>query len=144
MPNIASVLRDEITRLARKEIRVQTAVLQRSSAQHRRDIADLKREVASLKKKVALLEKQAPKKVAATVSRQDAGKLRFVASGFKSHRERVGLSAKDYGRLIGVSEMSIYNWESGQTKPRREHLPVIAAVRKMGKREAKARLEQLG
>lgn len=143
MPNIATALREEISRLARKEIKSQNAVLQRASVQYRRDIAALKRDAAALRKRIVLLEKKAPKKLAQEVRESDAAKLRFVAKGFKSHRERLGLSAADVGKLIGVSEVSIYNWESGQTKPRAQHLPAVAAMRAMGKREALACLEQL-
>ena len=39
MPNIATVLREEILRLARKEARTQIGALKKASAQHRRDIA---------------------------------------------------------------------------------------------------------
>jgi hypothetical protein len=38
------------------------------------------------------------------------GKVRFVADGLKSQRSRLGLSAADYGRLVGVSAQSVYNW----------------------------------
>ena len=58
MPNIATVLKEEISRLARKEIRNETAILKKGSAQHRRDIAALKRQVSTLQKKVSVLEKQ--------------------------------------------------------------------------------------
>ena len=57
MPNIATALKDEITRVARKEIRSETNDLKKASARYRRDIAALKRENAALTKKVALLEK---------------------------------------------------------------------------------------
>jgi DNA-binding XRE family transcriptional regulator len=38
--------------------------------------------------------------------------MRFVAKGFKSLRQRLGFSAAQIGKLLGVSEQSIYNWES--------------------------------
>jgi len=44
------------------------------------------------------------------------------------------------GTLLGVSAQSIYHWETGKTKPRQSQLAAIAAVRKMGKREAMAQL----
>ena len=48
MPNIASVLKDEILRLARKEVRTATEGLKKASAAYRSDIAGLKRQVAAL------------------------------------------------------------------------------------------------
>ena len=58
MPNIATVLKEEILRLARKEVRKQTNVLRKASAQYRKDIAEMKRRVSDLQRKVSPLEKQ--------------------------------------------------------------------------------------
>ena len=43
MPNIAQVLKAEISRLARKEIRLATALLRKDNARLKRDTAALKR-----------------------------------------------------------------------------------------------------
>ena len=43
MPNIAAVLKEEIQRLARKEIRKQISILKKMSAQYRKEIAEMKR-----------------------------------------------------------------------------------------------------
>jgi len=68
-------------------------------------------------------------------------KIRFVAKGLRSHRIRLGLSAGEFGKLVGVSANSVYAWESGSTTPRREQLAKIAALRAVGKQEAAKRLE---
>jgi DNA-binding transcriptional regulator YiaG len=64
-----------------------------------------------------------------------------VAKGLKSHRARLGLSAADFGKLVGVSGKSVYAWESGSSAPRRAQLARIAAVRALGKREAARHLK---
>ena len=74
---------------------------------------------------------------------EGAPKLRFVAKGLKAQRARLGLSAVDYARLVGVSPQSIYNWEQGHTSPRPAQVAIIAQLRSLGKREAQARLEQM-
>ena len=149
MPNLAAALREEITRLARKEIKKETGPLRKASAQYRRDIAELKRQVASLDKQVAFLKKQivsdarngsAGNKEAAA---KDAEGIRFSAAWVKKHREKIGFSQKDYGVLVGVSSLTVYNWESERTRPRQEQLVALAAVRKMGMREAEAQWEML-
>ena len=53
------------------------------------------------------------------------------------------MSQKDYARLVGVSQQTIYNWESGGIKPDRKHLATLVSLRGIGKREAKRRLESL-
>jgi DNA-binding transcriptional regulator YiaG len=143
MPNLATVLKEEITRLARKEIRSETAVHKKASSQHRRDIAELKRQVSTLQRQVSILEKQVLRNVPVKVAADDATSFRFTAKGLRSQRKRLGLSAADYGKLIGVAIQTIYNWESEISHPRKHQLPAIASIRTIGKKEAQARLEQL-
>ncbi len=143
MPNIAVVLKEEISRLARREIRSETASLKKASPQYRRDIAELKRQVSNLQGRVSLLEKQVLRDVSSQVAEADAKGVRFTAKGLRSQRKRLGLSATDYGRLVGVATQTIYNWETGVSRPRKQQLPVLASLRNIGKREAQARLEQL-
>jgi hypothetical protein len=40
-----------------------------------------------------------------------------------------------------VSPQSVYNWETRKATPRKEQLAAIVALRAVGKREARARLE---
>jgi DNA-binding transcriptional regulator YiaG len=143
MPNIAAVLKDEISRLARKDIRSETAVFKKASAQHRRDIAELKRHVSNLQGRVSLLEKQVLRDVSSQVADADAKGVRFTAKGLRSQRKRLGLSAADCGKLVGVTAQTIYSWENEESRPRKRQLPVLASIRHMGKREVQSRLEQL-
>jgi DNA-binding transcriptional regulator YiaG len=143
MANIAGVLREEILRLARKELRKQTSAFKRASAQYRRDIAELKRRMSDLQRRLGPIEKQAVRTVASPVAKADADSVRFTAKGLRSQRKRLALSAADYGKLVGVTGQSIYSWERDTSRPRKQQVARIAAIRHIGKREAQARLEQL-
>ena len=143
MPSIAVLLKQEIVRLSRREVRSQMQATKRASAQYRRDIASLKRELGALTRQIALLLREALHKPPAIPSRSSVLKVRFVPKGLRSQRNRLGLSAEDYGKLVGVSAQSIYNWELGHTAPRAETLVAIAALRGVSKRAARARLEQM-
>ena len=140
MPNLTSVLNDYIRRLARREITANTKTVKKATAHYRRDIAALKRQVVQLVKEVAVLKKAAPKEEMPTAAPEALQGARLRVDGLKAHRARLGLSAKEYGKLMGVSGLTIYHWESGKSKPRRSLLPRIVAVRGIGKREAMARL----
>jgi len=142
MPNIAAVLKEEIARLARKEIRKETAAVQKASSQYRRDLAALKRQIAELHRQVSLLEGKVLAEPGDTTPVDDNTRVRFSARGLRSQRKRLGLSATDYARLVGVSPQSIRNWERGTTRPRKEQVLALAALRTIGKREAEARLRQ--
>ena len=112
MPNIGAMLKQEITRLARREVRVQVQATKKASTQYRRHIAALRRQVTALERQMAILRRQRPT-AAPAATRDVPQKIRFVAKGLKSQRARLGLSAADFGRLVGVSAQSIYNWEQG-------------------------------
>lgn len=140
MPNIASILKEEILRLARKEVRTELASLKKASAQYRSDIADLKRRVTGLEKQLAQSEKRSAKKPATAEEGEGGVRVRFSAKGLASQRQRLGLSAGDMGTLLGVSAQTVYNWETEKSRPRQQHMAAITALRGMGKREAKARL----
>ena len=143
MSNVLPALNEYVRRVARREIRAETRRTKKASAQHRRDIAAIKRQVRELVSRLGLVEKRAAGMSAGPalkVAASAADNLRFRADGLRTHRARLGLSAKDYGKLVGVSGLTIYHWEAGKAKPRRRQLPAIAAVRGLGKREAAQRL----
>ena len=143
MPNIASVLKDEIARVARKELRRETEKLKKSSALYRSNIAELKRQVSALEKLVSQHVKAATKNTVGPETPATSSKVRFSAKSLISHRKRLGLSTAGLSKLIGVTPQSIYNWESGVTRPRQEQVVVISALRTLSKRQAHARLEEL-
>ncbi len=144
MANIASLLKSEISRVARKEVRGETAGLKKAISGYRSEIAALKRRAQALETELRRLGKAASRSAPAA-ARDDgpARAQRFSAKGLASQRKRLGLSAQDCGLLVGASGQSIYNWEDGKARPRAKHLGAIAALRSMGKKDAAARLSEL-
>ncbi len=145
MPNLQSVLRQEIQRLARREVRAELESTKKAVARYRREIADLKRTRDDLERRVRFLEsretdrlKDGPRK------KKPPEGTRFSPGALRARRERLGLSREDFAKLAGVSASTIYNWESGSTRPGDEHLAMLVTLRDLGKREAQKRLELLG
>ena len=142
MPNIGAVVRQEIIRLSRKESRSLVGPARKATAQHRRDIAMLRRQVAQLERQVSLLSRKVLSGSSTAPSKEAPPQpFRFAAKGLRSQRERLGLSQTDFGKLLGVSAQSIYNWEHALARPRDGQIAKIVAARSLGKREAAARLK---
>ncbi|AVQ84233.1 MULTISPECIES: helix-turn-helix domain-containing protein [unclassified Variovorax] len=144
MPNIASILKAEISRVARKEVRAEIETLKKASVHHRALIAALRRQVNALEKELRNVASSAGKR--AVVSDVDeaaeAGpKRRFSPARLASHRSKLGLSAASYGKLVGVSGQTIYHWEQGKARPRAAQLERLASVREFGKQQAAERLQ---
>lgn len=140
MPNIAAVLKAEISRLAKKEAKAATSNLQRASVQYRTDIAKLKRLIGHQAKEIAALRKQ---QTQPQTTEEPEDNARFSARSVTAQRKRLGLSALDYGKLIGVSALTIYSWESGKSKPRKAQFDSFVAIRGIGKRQAARKLEEI-
>jgi DNA-binding transcriptional regulator YiaG len=140
LPNIASILKSEIVRLARKEIRAESEQFRKALAQYRSDIASLKRRVVVLER-AAVRGKVAKTSVEQTSEQTSA--VRFSAKGLTAQRKRLGLAGAELARLLGVSVQSVYNWEVGKSRPRKQQMLAIAEIRTMGKREASAKLAKL-
>ena len=145
MPNITTIFKQEITRLARKEIKIHTGSLRKATAQERKDIAALKRQITELQRHIKKLIRQQAATTTTPATETEEGKaIRFRKEGVIAQRKRLGLSQADFGKLIGVTLQSVYHWEHGKSKPRRGQLAALAGIRGIGKREAVSRLEQGG
>lgn len=140
MANFSTLLKSEIARLARKEVRATVEPLRKANALQRRQIADLRRELAAVQKVVRDAGRSRPKPAPAAT--EEATSARFSVKGLKSLRARLDLSAADFGRLAGASGQSVYNWEAGKTVPGPAQRARLAALRGLGKREAARRLEE--
>lgn len=142
MANIASVLKTEMARIARKEVRTEMDSLKKTTANLRAQVTSLRAEMASLQKLVKDLPKQARSSSPDPDSNVQV-RHRFTAKGFASMRARLGISAENMGRLVGATGAAIHNWETGAAIPRQKYQDAIFALRGKGKREIKRVLETL-
>ena len=137
MPSLSTILKGEITRLARKEIKAAIDPVRKANAGHRKEIAELKRMVASLQRDLKAASK--PAKARAEAS-EESTSTRYSVKGLKSLRAKLGLSAAEFGQLVGASGQSVYKWETGKAIPRTSQQASLVGIRGIGKREAAKRL----
>jgi DNA-binding transcriptional regulator YiaG len=143
MPNIAAILKEEIRRLAKKEVKAEVGSTKQAVAKYRGDIANLKRTLGQQEREIKRLQKRVQQSDQVSAEDEPSEDVRFSARSVKAQRTRLGLSAADYGMLVGVAGLTIYNWEKGTTRPRQAQLEALVAVRGIGKREALAKLAEL-
>ena len=146
--NALSVLKAEISRLARKEAKQVVAPVQKASATYRRLIASLRKQVAALQMEVAMLKKAipAPEK-ALVVKSEPEGRFWITGQGVRSMRKRTGLTQEKFGNLVGVSVPTVVNWEKAKGKVeirRKETMARIQSLKGKGKREVAAMLGEAG
>jgi DNA-binding transcriptional regulator YiaG len=135
--SIVSTLKAEIDRLAAKQAKRQVAKAQKAAAKYRHKVAELKRLLRQKEKEIKRLEKTG------SVQSADDNPLigtRFSARSVRAQRQRLGLSAADYGRLIGVTALAVHHWEQSKARPRKAQLAALIAIRGIPKCEAMAKL----
>ena len=140
MANVMSVLKFEISRLARKEARQVVAPVKKASANYRGLIAGLRKQLDALQNEVAALRRVAPKAEKALVAPQEPqGRFWITGKGVKALRKRLGLTQALFGKLAGVSVPTVIKWEGAKGKAPIRLKAAIArlqAIRKMGKKQA--------
>lgn len=154
MTNIASALKAEIARVARKQIRSEIEALKKTSVQQRAAIAQLRRDMAELQKALkqgrraqAALARQSSPAAASTDgagSAEGGTPRRFSAARLAAHRAKLGLSAADYGKLVDISGATIYNWEQGKTRPSPQQVQALGLLKLTSPTALRARLASPG
>jgi DNA-binding transcriptional regulator YiaG len=117
MSNVASVLKSEISRVAKREIRAELQSLKKSSARHRADIATLKRTIGTVERQLRQAKKLRTPTGESVADSEDGPKRRYGAKRLAAHRAKLGLFAENYGRLCGVTGQTIYKWEQERARP---------------------------
>ena len=155
MPNLAALLKEEISKIARKEVQDQVRELKKTVREQRDALARLEKQIGPAKAKAAakpVAAKPAATKPTATkptAAKPAAAKARKAPEGakekqiriapdtIKKHRKRLKLSQAELGELLNVSTNTVLRWEAGTSKPRSKHLSGLDQLRSMGLREVK-------
>lgn len=142
MSALAKQLKNEINRVANRQVRQSVVVMKKTLAQQRTENAALKKRVSAMERVLKQMAKGAG--VAPSAPRKDGRqKARFSASGFASLRKKLGTNAAQTAALLGVSDQSVYKWEQGKVRPRAAQLEAIVALRTTGKRAVHKRLAEM-
>ena len=143
MAKIEQVMRAEIVRLARKEIRGFCLPVAR-------DVRALKRAISRLGKAVKTLERMAsslaarqpaqPPKLEADEA--EVKSARFSPGLIRKLRTRLGVTQAELAALLDASTTTVSFWEQGRNRPTMASRAAMVALRKLGRREARRLLEQ--
>ena len=149
MPDVAGVLREEVQRLAKKQVKAGLAPLKRDTVRLKKQVAELRHELATLTR----TSRELLARVTAVVAKKEteaaterAATLRPTSKSLVRLRHRLALTQVEFGRLMGVSGQAVLNWErkGSRVRMRSANLAALAGIQKMGKRESRRRLEEMG
>ena len=145
MSTLMAVMKDEIRRIARKEIRAATAGLKKDQTKFRKAVAGLRRQTkehrSTIRQLLSVATKQA-RMVTVAPEAAEGNKAWITVKGIRALRKKLKLSQAQFGKLAGVSGKTVLKWEHGsgplkfRSRPRR----ALLAIRGLGIREARLRL----
>ncbi len=145
MPNVAKLLKDEIERLARKEIRKTTDALHKENMALRRALSELKRRLETLEKadKKPARTKIESRPEMETEKTAETSNARFSGKTIRNLRQKWSITQGELASLVGVSSQAVYQWErkDGRLRLRNSTYEALMALRPLGARDVRKRLE---
>ena len=134
MGKLESTIKSEIQRLAKRQIRSTFIPL-------RHEVRAMRLRLSSLSKNFSFLDRQAkeqlqkvPKK-GLEASPEEVKASRLTPDRIRRLRNKLGISQRQLGLLIGVTTWAVLMWEKGKFKPKGEKKAALVALRKFRKRE---------
>ena len=142
MGKIESMIKSEIQRLARREIRSTFRPLKREVRGMRLKLSGLAKGFSSLDRIAKEQTKSASERFKLEALPEEIKISRFSPTRIRSLRQKKGLSQKDLAMLVGVSLGTVVLWEKGKITPKAERKGVLIALRKIGKRDIQKILKE--
>jgi DNA-binding transcriptional regulator YiaG len=148
MSKMAEVLKEEITRLARKETKRTVVPLARGLTGVRRGLSKILQSLAALEKKVdrqsalqkATLGGQMP---SPAIAEGEQPKMRLSSRLLKKLRKRLKISQGQLARLLAVSQPAVASWEQGRARPREATRLGIVTLRTLSPAQVREKLASL-
>ena len=147
MGKVESIIKSEIIRLAKGEMRKVSIPLGRDVRLLKNTVSQLRKSVLSLERFAANQQKELSKELSKDEIRLEAQpeeikQSRFSPRLLQSLRKRLGITQKELAILAGVSLGAAHLWETGKFRPKENKMGVLVALRKLNRREVRELLEQ--
>jgi DNA-binding transcriptional regulator YiaG len=143
MGKFEGIIKSEIVRLAKREVRKISVPLGRDVWSLKSAVSQLRKAVLSLQRITAHQQKELEKgEMPLQAAPEEVKVSRFSPRLIRSLRGHLGLTQKELAILTGVTVGAVHLWESGQFKPSEKKKAVIVALRKLGRREVKKLVEK--
>ncbi len=142
MSKLGTIIKSEIMRLAKREVRKISVPLGRDVRFLKSTVTQLRKAVLTLQRITAHQQKELEKgKMLLEAAPEEVKVSRFSSRLIRSLRGHLGITQKELAILTSVTVGAVHQWESGQFKPSMKKKAVMVALRKLGRREVRKLLE---
>jgi DNA-binding transcriptional regulator YiaG len=143
MGKFEGIIKSEIVRLAKREVRKISVPLGRDVWSLKGAVSQLRKAVLTLQRITAQQQKQLEKgEMPLEAAPEEVKVSRFSPRLIRSLRKHLGVTQKEMAILTGVTVGAVHLWESGQFKPSEKKKAVMVALRKLGRREVRKLVEK--
>jgi len=143
MGKVEGIIKSEIVRLAKREIRKISIPLGRDVWSLKSAVSQLRKAVLTLQRITASQQKELEKrKVPLEASAEEIKVSRFSPRLIRSLRGHLGITQRELAILTGVTVGAAHHWESGKFRPNMKKKAVMVTLRKLGRREVRKLLEE--
>ena len=137
MAKIESVIKSEITRLAKHEVRSVFRPLRKEVWGMKLKLSDLLKGFTVLNRLAKEISKTKSPEPKLAASPEEVKASRLTPERIAGLRKKLGISQRELGILAGASTWAVLMWEKGKFKPRGEKKSALVALRKLKKRDVK-------
>ncbi|MGZ3494750.1 MAG: helix-turn-helix domain-containing protein [Thermodesulfobacteriota bacterium] len=142
MAKFETIIKSEMVRLAKREMRKIAVPLGRDVRSTKSVVSQLRKSVLTLQRIAASQQKELEKgKKPLEAAPEEVKISRFSPRLIRSLRSHLGITQKELAILTDVTVGAVHQWESGQFKPSMKKKAAIVALRKLGRREIRKLLE---
>ena len=142
MGKVESILKSEMIRLARREMRKSFVPLKRDIWSMKGIVSQLRKSVLIVQRFINQKEKQMGSKPVLEVTPEEVKKARFSPRLIKTLRKHLGVSQREMAALAGVTVGAVFQWEKGTFEPKDEKKKILVGLRQLGRRGARKLLEE--
>ncbi len=142
MGKIDSTIKAEIQRMAKHEVRVVFRPLRKEVWGMRIKLSNLLKGFGALNRLAKEISKAKNEEPKLAASAEEVKASRFTPGRIRHLREKLGISQREMGILVGATLGAVASWEKGKFKPQGEKKAALVALRKVGKRDVKKMLAE--
>jgi len=139
---IESTIKAEIERLAKHEVRTAFRPLRKEVWGIRLKLSNLLKAFVPMNRLAKEIAESKAKELKLAASPEEVKASRFTPERIKLLREKLGISQRELGILVGATTGAVLSWEKGKFKPQREKKAALVALRKVKKRDVKKMLAE--
>jgi DNA-binding transcriptional regulator YiaG len=145
MGKVESIIKSEIIRLARREVRQVSVPLGRDIRSLKTMFSQMRKSVSVLERFVAQRQKESAKReMRLEAPSEEIKKARFSPRLIRSLRKKLKITQKELAILAGVTVGAAHQWEVGKFQPKTAMKARLAALRKLTRSDVKKLLEERG